>query len=74
MEHQTSDSVAQTRETVKILKGLSKERIQFMEGGSCYCFIFTSYPPTQTHIHKHQNQKKFLKWDSQTKMFNVHNT
>lgn len=60
MEHQTSVTVAQTRETVKILKVLSRERIQFM-GGGCYCFSFTSHPPTQTHIHKHQNQKNLFK-------------
>lgn len=59
MEHQTYDTVAQTREMVKILKGLSKERIQFIGGrGGCYCFTFTSHPPTQTHTHTHQKQNK----------------
>lgn len=74
MEHQTSVTVAQTRETVKILKVLSRERIQFMGGGAVTVLVLPlTHPPKHTYTNT-KTKKTFLKWDSQTKMFNVHNT
>lgn len=62
MEHQTSDTVAQTRETVKILKVLSKERIQFIRGekGAVIVLLLPlTHPPKHTYTQSKNKTKKY---------------
>lgn len=64
-EQQTSDTMVQTRETVRCSKWFLKEGFNSQANGAMLMFTY--------HPHRQQKQK-LLKMVCQTKLFNVHNT